>query len=162
MFKIRPYSIIWPYKAVGLVFPVGLWSCQVRFCLRSSRKCKSENGDYCQPSWDYPNPKRNVAFHQITFILFSLKAKSEWVTFEKRVETFYTQQRTTFIISNGKITKVFDCYCSICLIVSVTFNILKMGYHRFFHLLVNLKVYFHVPKKVWRDSILSITFDKVL
>lgn len=115
-------------------FPVGLWSCQVRFCLRSSRKCKSENGDYCQPSWDYLNPKRNVAFHQITFILFSLKAKSEWVTFEKRVETFYTQQRTTFIISNGKITKVFGCYCSICLIVSVTFNILKMGYHRFCHL----------------------------
>ena len=123
----------------------------MRFCLRSSRKCKSENGDYCQPSWDYPNPKRNVAFHQITFILFSLKAKSEWVTFEKRVETFYTQQRTTFIISNGKITKVFDCYCSICLIVSVTFNILKMGYHRFFHFLVNLnytlKVYVHVEYK---------------
>ena len=120
MFRISTYSIIWPYKAVAFLFPLGLWSCQVRFCLRSSRKCKSENGDYSQPSWDYPNPKRNVAFHQITFILFSFKAKSEWVTFEKRVETFYTQQRTTFIISNGKITKVFDCYCSICLIVSVT------------------------------------------
>ena len=152
-----------------MLFPIYLiepLSCIRILCLsfpasgRSSTKCKSENGDYCQPSWDYPNPKRNVAFHQITFILFSLKAKSEWVTFEKRVETFYTQQRTTFIISNGKITKVFDCYCSICLIVSVTFNILKMGYHRFFHFLVNLN--YKLKVKSWRDSILSIQFNNVL
>ena len=53
----------------GLVKPspffcVGLKSCQVRFGLRSSPKCKSENGDYRQPSsWDYPNPKGYVALH---------------------------------------------------------------------------------------------------
>ena len=86
------------------------------FSLRSSTKCKSENGDYRQPSLDYLKSKRiccvtlNIAFTFFEVLLWKQKPnESRWKNVKN---SFYTKQRT-FIISNGKITKVFNCYCSI-------------------------------------------------
>ena len=86
--------------------------------LRSSTKCKSENGDYRQPSLDYLKSKRiccvtvNIAY--TFFLVLLLKQKANESRRKNVKNSFYTKQRT-FIISNGKITKVFDCYCSIFL-----------------------------------------------
>ena len=86
------------------------------FSLRSSTKCKSENGDYRQPSLDYLKSKRiccvtlNIAFTFFEVLLWKqIPNESRW----KNVKNSFCTKQRTFIISNGKITKVYNCYCSI-------------------------------------------------